>query len=441
MLEIFGSGLFSLWLEMAGVQVKPLDALEAMAWQSSPGLVIAPDPNPTGATAVAEYLKGLATAKLVAANMEQSQGIWMQSGPILMANHEGTTPIPAASLTKIATSLASLIILGPDHHFETLVSATGPIQNGVVEGDLVITGGGDPLFVIQEAIALGNTLNQMGIKQVKGNLIITGNFAMNFQRNPILAGDFLKKTLNPSTWSRDIKLFYSTMPKGTPKAQILINGKVQLATQVIPQSTLLVRHRSLPLKQLINEMNVFSQNDIAEMLAEAVGGHTVVQATAAKYARVPESEIQLINGSGLGVENRISPRAACAMLMALQHQAMANNMTLADLFPTSGVDHRGTLHSRHLPNATVIKTGTLRDVSALAGVVPTRDRGLVWFAIINRGPYVSEFRTQQDKLVQNLVKQLQLPNSVPVAIAPHSNGKKELPSLGAIDRNEVVFKS
>jgi serine-type D-Ala-D-Ala carboxypeptidase/endopeptidase (penicillin-binding protein 4) len=440
MLEIFGSGLFSLWLEMAGVKVKPIDALEALAWQSSPGLVLAPDPSPTGATTVAEYLKGLATAKLVAANMEQSQGIWMQSGPILMANHEGTTPVPAASLTKIATSLASLTLLGPEHHFETLVSATGPIKNGVLEGDLVITGGGDPLFIIEEAITLGNTLNKMGIKQVKGNLIITGNFAMNFQRNPVQAGEFLKKTLNPSTWSRDITLFYSTMPKGTPKPLILINGKVQLATQIIPQSTLLIRHRSLPLKQLINEMNIFSNNEMAEMLAEAVGGHTVVQATAARLARVPESEIQLINGSGLGVENRISPRAACAMLMALQHQAMAHGMTLADLFPTSGVDHRGTMHSRHLPNATVMKTGTLRDVSALAGVVPTRDRGLVWFAIINRGPYVSAFRQEQDKLLQNLVKQLQLPDSVPVAIAPHSNGKKALPALGANDRNEVVFK-
>ncbi len=439
MLELFGSGLFSLWLEMAGVQVKPYDALQALALQSSPGLVLATDPNPTGAKTVEEYFKGLATAKLLAANMEQSQGIWMQSGPILMANHEGTTPMPAASLTKIATSLASLSMLGPDHHFQTLVSATGPIQNGVLSGDLVITGGGDPLFVVQEAIAIGNILNKMGIKQVKGNLIIVGNFAMNFQRNPILAGDFFKQTLNHTTWSRDIKIHYSIMPKGTPKPQIVITGKTQLATQTTPESHLLVRHRSLPLKELINEMNVFSNNDMAEMLAEAVGGHTVVQATAAKLARVPESEIQLINGSGLGVENRISPRAACAMLMALQHQAVAHNMTLADLFPTSGVDHRGTMHSRHLPNATVIKTGTLRDVSALAGVVPTRDRGLVWFAIINRGPYVWAFRQEQDKLVQNLVKQLQLPDSVPTAIAPHS-GSKVIPVLGAVERNEVVFK-
>ncbi|MBF2065831.1 MAG: D-alanyl-D-alanine carboxypeptidase [Calothrix sp. C42_A2020_038] len=440
MLELIGSGLFSLWLEIAGVKVKPLDALEALAWQSSPGLVIAPDPNPAGTTTVQQYFKDLTTAKLVAGDMVQSQGIWIQSGPILMANHEGTTPVPAASLTKIATSLVSLITLGAEHKFETLVSATGPIKNGVLEGDLVITGGGDPLFVIQEAITIGNALHQMGIKQVKGDLIIAGNFAMNFQRNPILAGQFLKQTLNSASWSRDIKLYYSTMPKGTPKPQLKIAGKVQLATQTIPQTTLLIRHYSLPLKQLINEMNVFSNNEMAEMLAEAVGGATVVQSKAAKLARVPESEIQLINGSGLGVENRISPRAACAMLMILQREAVANNMTLADLFPTSGFDHRGTVHARHLPNATVMKTGTLRDVSALAGVLPTRDRGLVWFAIINRGPYVGAFRQQQDKLLQNLVKHLQIPESVPIAITPHP-ANKALPLLGDAQRNEIIYKS
>lgn len=439
MLELIGSGLLTVWLEMAGVQVKPLDALEALAWQSSPGLVLAPDPNPAGATTVEQYFKKLASAKLVAGNMTQSQGIWIQSGPILMANHEGTTPMPAASLTKIATSLVALKTLGAEHQFETLVGATGPIQNGVLHGDLVITGNGDPLFVVQEAITIANTLSKMGIKQVKGNLIIVGNFAMNFQRNSLLAGEFLKQTFNSASWSRDINIHYSLMPKGTPKPQLAISGKVQLATQQAPQQTLLLRHRSLPLKQLINEMNVFSNNEMAEMLAEAVGGHTVVQSQAAKLARVPESEIQLINGSGLGVDNRISPRAACSMLMVLQREAMAHNMTLADLFPTSGVDHRGTMHSRHLPNATVMKTGTLRDVSALAGVVPTRNRGLVWFAIINRGPFVSAFRQEQDKLLQSLVKELQLPEAVPTAIAPHPNNKA-LPLLGANERNEIIYK-
>ncbi|AFZ60501.1 D-alanyl-D-alanine carboxypeptidase [Anabaena cylindrica FACHB-243] len=440
MLELLGSGLVSLWLDMAGVKIKPLNALDALAWQSSPGFVIAPDPNPAGAMSVQEYLKDLITSKVVTQDLIKHQGIWLQSGPMLMANHQGTIPLPAASLTKVATSLAAFKTWGPDHQFETLVSTTGSIVNGVVQGDLVITGSGDPMFVGEEAIALANALNKIGIKQVKGNLVITGNFAMNFQRNPLLAGQLLKQALDHKTWNRSVIYQYSIMPKGTPKPQIVIAGTVKVAPQPNPKQTLLVRHLSLPLKELIKEMNIYSNNDMAEMLAESVGGANIVKATAANLARVPQSEIQLINGSGLGRENRISPRAVCAMFMALQNAASAYNLTLGDLFPMSGLDHRGTMNSRHMPAATVMKTGTLSDVSALAGVVPTRDRGLVWFAIINRGNNVSSFRAEQDKLLQHLVKQLQASAGVPTVLTPHS-ATQSLPKLGSVQRNEILYRS
>ena len=439
MLELLGSGLVSLWLEMAGVQIKPKEALQALAWQSSPGLVLAPDPNPAGSTTVQQYLQELISSKLVAENLAESQGIWMQSGPMLMANHQGTTPLPAASLTKIATSLVALKTWGPDHQFETLISATGPIVNGVLQGDLVITGGGDPMFVWEEAIALGNTLNKMGIKQVKGNLLISGNFAMNFEPNPILAGQMLKQALNYTTWTRPANYIYSIMPKGTAKPQVVIAGGVKLATQANPQQTLVVRHRSLPLQQLIKEMNVFSNNVMAEILAESVGGAAVMQLQAAKFAGVPEAEIQLINGSGLGVDNRISPRAACAMLIAIQREAATHQINVADLFPTSGFDRRGTMQYRNMPHATVMKTGTLREVSALAGVIPTRDRGLVWFTIINRGGNVSAFRTEQDKLLQHLEKELEVATDIPDTLTPHLDNS--LPNFGAANRNEILYKN
>jgi len=91
-----------------------------------------------------------------------------------------------------------------------------------------------------------------------------------------------------------------------------------------------------------------------------------------------------------------------------------------------------------MPYATVMKTGTLRDVSALAGVIPTRDRGLVWFAIINRGPQVSAFRTNQDQLLQSIVKQLEVAPHIPSTITPHSP-KYFSPELGAASRNDILL--
>ncbi|NEP43144.1 MAG: D-alanyl-D-alanine carboxypeptidase, partial [Okeania sp. SIO2H7] len=156
--------------------------------------------NPETATAdeVKKYLERL-TARGFSS---QNQGIWMQAGDTLLANHQGSIPLPAASLTKVATSLAALETFGPDHQFITLISARGNIENGVLNGDVVIKGGQDPLFVWEEAIAIGNLLNRIGIKQVTGNLIITDKFYMNFEANPVAAGNFFKQALNSNNWPR-----------------------------------------------------------------------------------------------------------------------------------------------------------------------------------------------------------------------------------------------
>ncbi len=439
MLELFGSGLVSLWLDMAGVKVKPMQAIDVLAWQAGPGLVLAPDPNLARSNTIREYLKELQALRLIKPEQTQVQGIWIQSGPILMANHQGTKPLPAASLTKIATSLAALNHWGHDHKFETLIGATGPIKNGVLEGHLVVNASGDPLFVWEEAITIGNMLSKMGIKRVNGNLIVVGKLAMNFQRNPELAGQAFKRAINFATWSRAIAFQYSRMPKGTPKPQIVITGKVKVQDEIETSQTELIRHYSLPMTQLINEMNVFSNNDMAEMLAESVGGAIAVQSIAAKLARVPQSEIQLINGSGLGQENRVSARAATAMLMAIQRLAAPHNLTVADFFPTSGLDYRGTTYARKIPKHTAFKTGTLRDVSALAGVMPTKNRGLVWFAIINKGTFVPGFRAEQDKLLQKMLKELKVPAPTASTGVSPTEGKKIIPQLGKPNRNEVLY--
>jgi D-alanyl-D-alanine carboxypeptidase/D-alanyl-D-alanine-endopeptidase (penicillin-binding protein 4) len=156
-------------------------------------LLVAPDnPDPKIQAQIEQYLDRLEAQGFPKTN----QGIWLQVDGKLLANHQGTVPLPAASVTKIATSLVALQNFGPDRQFETVISATGPIENGVLQGDLVIEGGQDPFFVWEEAIALGNTLKQLGIDRVAGNLAIVGPFYMNFETDPITSGNFLKQGLN-----------------------------------------------------------------------------------------------------------------------------------------------------------------------------------------------------------------------------------------------------
>lgn len=63
------------------------------------------------------------------------------------------------------------------------------------------------------------------------------------------------------------------------------------------------------------------------------------------------------------------------------------------------------MRGRNVPPGTALKTGTLNQVSALAGWLPTRDRGLVWFALINNGSSrISTLRVEQDRLLRRLAE-------------------------------------
>ncbi len=352
------------------------------------------------------------------------QGIWVQSGWDVSASNLGKTPLPAASLTKIATTLVTLHKWGANHQFTTNIYFTGEINHGVVKGDLVIQGTGDPLFVWEEAIALGNALNQLGIKQIQGNILVTDKFYMNFESQPLAAVRLLQQALDRNLWQSEITQQYRQMPAGTKQPEVIITGQIKQIQQIPIKAQLLISHHSLPLAEILRQMNIYSNNQMAQILADLVGGADVVAQSSAKIAGFPEAEIKLVNGSGLGEENKISPRAVCQMLMASDRLLQSKNYSVADLFPTAGRDLVGTVKDRDLPQGTTIKTGTLDNVSALAGVIPKRDKSKgiaaqgdnVYFSMINYGRPVQYFRQQQDSLLNELVKPWQLvPNNFNLA--------------------------
>ncbi|NER39771.1 MAG: D-alanyl-D-alanine carboxypeptidase [Oscillatoria sp. SIO1A7] len=437
MLELFSSGLLGAWLEMAGVEMTPDKTIAAVIGPGVPGVVLPSVPDPIANTAIEEYLERLRAKGLLL----DVQGVWVQTRLHLLASNEGNTALPAASITKVATSLAALSEWERDRQFDTLVGATGNIANGVLDGNLNIQGGGDPLFVWEEAIALGNALNKLGIRRVTGNLAIAGNFWMNFKDNSQLSGELLKLALDSETWPPEAAAAHAKMPPGTPKPSVAIAGSVVLSALSAPNQKLLIRHRSLPLIELLKRMNIYSNNFMAETLADGLGGAKAVQRLAAKEAGVSPEEIQLVNGSGLSRQNRISARAACGMFIAIQRYLQfevpptERAYNIADLFPISGLD-AGTLEERNVPKGATVKTGSLWDVSALAGFLPTRDRGLVCFAIINRGDYLEGFRAEQDKLLHQLVKEWGTAKETPLALTRNTLPNSGLNVLGAPGRNE-----
>jgi D-alanyl-D-alanine carboxypeptidase/D-alanyl-D-alanine-endopeptidase (penicillin-binding protein 4) len=403
-LEVISSSLVGLFIGFLGREPASLPSLQLLSWQETEIFNLPTQSDPQAEALVQQYIKKLADRGLLA----DRQGVWIQSEWSELADVRGKIPAPAASLTKIATSLAALSQWNHKHRFETGIYTTGAIDRGILQGDLIVRGDGDPLFVWEEAIALANALQKLGINQIQGNLVIVGNFYLNFKSDTFISGELLKQGFNSSLWSKEVVSQYQKMPPGTAKPQLEIAGAVKISN-ILPESAkLLIRHQSLTLGEILKQMNIYSNNHIAQMLGSALGDGPVIAQIAAKAARVPQEEIQLINGSGLGVDNRISPRAACAMLMTLQQQLQEQSLSLADIFPVSGFDRKGTMQFRNIPLGTAIKTGTLREVSALAGVIPTKARGPVWFAIVNHGTNIEQLRAEQDNLLQNLSQHWQL---------------------------------
>jgi serine-type D-Ala-D-Ala carboxypeptidase/endopeptidase (penicillin-binding protein 4) len=430
MLSVFVSGVIG-WFGATPKLLEIKDPVGISRRISEPWAVLSDSRDPEAEAIVQAYLQSLSTLGLP----PQQQGVWLQSGLFHLADNQGQTPLPAASLTKIATSLAALSTWGPNHQFVTSVMTNGTIQNGVLQGDLIIQGGGDPMFVWEEAIALGNGLNHLGIRQVTGDLIVSPNFVMNFDWDPLKSGTWLKAAMNAATWPEATQAQYAKMPPGTGKPQVTIAGSVR-TTDAPLKATPLFTRQSLPLWNLVKRLNVYSNNFMAESLARQLGGPSVVMERAAAAAGMNPNQIRLINGSGLGEENQISPQAISLMFAAIQRYASLHQLNIADLFPIAGTDV-GTIDERDLPRNAVVKTGTLNSVSALAGVVPTQQRGLVSFAIINRGTNLEGLRDRQDVLLRQLQQAWGAPVQRPIDVSPIAPSRDELVQLGTMTRNVV----
>lgn len=95
----------------------------------------------------------------------------LASGKIIQ-EHQAQVPRNPASVLKLVSSLAALELLGPAYTWQTLYYADGALKNGVLEGDLVIKGNGDPYLVIEQFWLHLRALRALGLKKITGDLRI-----------------------------------------------------------------------------------------------------------------------------------------------------------------------------------------------------------------------------------------------------------------------------
>jgi D-alanyl-D-alanine carboxypeptidase/D-alanyl-D-alanine-endopeptidase (penicillin-binding protein 4) len=346
----------------------------------------------------------------------------LDSGAELYALRAEVPRMPA-SVQKLYTSATTLRRLGAGGRLTTSVFAeTAPDAAGVVDGDLYLRGGGDPTFDLLDSNRLAQQVVDAGIVQITGR-VIGDESAFDTRRGVPSSGFRLTSDVGPLsalTFNRGRTgrraPFWQNRPANfaaTAFTKQLRGLGVDVARGArrgtTPEDAALVTAwRSQPVTQLLRLMNQPSDNFMAEMLVKVLGAQFGGAGSTAAGTKVMGDELaeleiapKLVDGSGLSRSDRTSPRDVVTLLGELGGDAaFTGSLGVAGRSGTIATRMRGTAAQDRCR----AKTGTLRDVSALAGYCTTTGGRQVAFAFLMN--YVSPWsaRVLQDRMAVALAK-------------------------------------
>lgn len=146
-------------------------------------------------------------------------------------------PLNPASTIKLLTTYAALDFLGPAYTWSTEVYTTGALQEGVLNGDLVLKGYGDPKLTLENFWLLLRNVRARGVRDIRGDLVLDRSY-------------FGPQDDDPARFDGE-----PTRPYNTPPDALLVNFKA-ITVQFVPEperrAVRLVVDPPLPAVQVIN---------------------------------------------------------------------------------------------------------------------------------------------------------------------------------------------
>lgn len=134
----------------------------------------------------------------------------IKTGESLFHQNENKNFLPASNL-KLLTTAAALGTLGPDYHYVTKLVTDGEIHRGVLKGDLIIRGSGDPTFGSPSMFPdkdptyifdrWADSLEKLGIEKIDGAIVVDPNY--------------FSDELYPEGWAiEDLPFYFATASNG-----------------------------------------------------------------------------------------------------------------------------------------------------------------------------------------------------------------------------------
>jgi D-alanyl-D-alanine carboxypeptidase/D-alanyl-D-alanine-endopeptidase (penicillin-binding protein 4) len=348
-------------------------------------------------------------------------------------DHGASTGVPTASTMKLLIASAAVAVLTPDYQIAT------DVMDGTTAGSIVLVGHGDPTL---SALPAGQQSVYAGAPKLSdlASQVITA-YESRHPGVPITQVVLDASYWNPAdNWDPSVKQSERTQgyqsettalqvdgDRANPRAQTsarstdpignagnafvaalksadpggVVDASVATSTgSAVPGAAALGEVKSQPVRTLIGQMLLPSDNTLGEMLARIVskvsgfdGSYASLQqaipGALTSAFQIPAAGMKIVDGSGESANNKVPPAAMTSLLRLIQAGSLNLDVVRAAM-PVAG--KTGTLASRFSGANAVVrgnvtaKTGWIDTEYALAGFVTAADGTVLVFAFDAVGP-------------------------------------------------------
>lgn len=358
---------------------------------------------------------------------------------LLKINH--TESMIPASNTKLFTTSAALNLMGGDFLLSTrLLTDDSNLEDGVINGNLYLKGLGNSIFTIDDLIEMTDSLAEMGIRKITGDIVGDDTYFDNvYTRDdwikdekanvklPAISALVLDRNRTTTIKKRRgrnrtyiVNVENPPLHSAKKLKEILKKKNIDVIGEAsyheTPLTANLLLEKSVELREILNLINKRSDNFLAECLFKTIGAvasgkqgnsfySTQAVLTFIKDNGIYSDGTAVVDGSGISRFDQVTPGAVIGLLEKMYFD-IKNFDDFYNSLSIAGVD--GTLDDRMIgtpaENNFRGKTGTLNGVSSISGYLTTAGGEDLIVSIIfefKSGRWNS-YRNFQDEIIEAL---------------------------------------
>jgi D-alanyl-D-alanine carboxypeptidase/D-alanyl-D-alanine-endopeptidase (penicillin-binding protein 4) len=347
-----------------------------------------------------------------------------RTGDTLYSRNAGKLFMPASN-QKLLTSSVALHQLGPNYRFRTVIGKRGELKDGVLNGDLIVVGNGDPTIsdrmrgsAMKAMQAIADSIAARGVRQISGSIRPGGNafpdgiYGYGWEIDDATSSAtpidellfnegqvrYIRHTPRGDTidyigTDNPTRAYLAALDTAL-RARGITSARVtdSIASLDQPLDTLYAFY-SPPLREILPPFLKPSQNQIGEILLKTLArertGVGIADSGVAVVTRqlrewgVDSTGVLIYDGSGMSRHDLVTPETILKILVAMQRDTAFQ--VFYDALPIAGVD--GTIRTRMVntpaANNMHAKTGSLEFVRSLSGYITDADNDRLIFAFLS----------------------------------------------------------